>query len=322
VQQNEPGGFKTLASNLAPVMLARSPAEAPARPDINGGEPVLSFVPLSTSENKLELAVVVSPSPEGVSTDAAAAKSAGQVPTPGPKDQEEGRPPGTSWPLLLLASYASAVTMALFWLLWTGRGLDRPGPTFESGWETGPLDSGKDRRPGRAGLVPPVPSQNLTTLGTAVRLGDLEVTPRHISRREIELVRLDGATGETRQVGDVLVLSLRFTNRSKDQVLIPLVPAFVRDSNPTDDRSYIETQTGREIAMYRLAPESEWSIKDQRFPTLRPGERGQTIVVSETVRMSDLAGSLTWRVKLRTGTYQTDVLGIHFSAENVIDESF
>jgi hypothetical protein len=223
---------------------------------------------------------------------------------------------------LLVASYASAVTIALFWILLTGRGLTRPSPSFDSGGETGLVDSERDGHPTATGTPPPLPSQNLTTLGTAVRLGDLEVTPRFISRREIELVRLDGATGETRQVEDVLVLSLRFSNRSQEQVLTPLEPAFVRDSSPRDDHSYIETSSGRRIAMYPLAPESEWSIKDQLFPTLNPGQRGETIVVSEPVRASDLAGPKTWHVKLRTGNYQTDVLGIRFSAEDVTDHGF
>ena len=131
-----------------------------------------------------------------------------------------------------------------------------------------------------------------------------------ISRREIELVRLDGFSGEMRQAEDVLVLSLRLANRSSDRSFAPLEPSFVRDSSSAADGSYIETASGQRIAMYQLAPESEWSIKDQRFPVLEPGEEDETIIVSEPVRMDELAGPLIWHLKLRTGTYQTDVLGV------------
>ena len=145
------------------------------------------------------------------------------------------------------------------------------------------------------------------------------MTPRIVTRRPVDLVRLDGATGETRQVEGVLVLSLRLTNRSPDQPLSPLEPAFVRDSSQADDQSFIETADGRRISMLRLATESEWSISDQTFPRLNPGERADTIVVSEPVQPADLAGTLTWHVKLRTGTYQTDVLGVRFTAADVRD---
>jgi hypothetical protein len=130
-------------------------------------------------------------------------------------------------------------------------------------------------------------------------------------------VRLNGATGETRQVEDVLVLSLWLLNRSPDQPFSPLEPAFVRDSSQADDQSFLETDDGRRIAMLRLATESEWSISDQHFLKLKPGEKSDTIIVSEPVQPADLAGTLIWHVKLRTGTFQTDVLGVRFTAADV-----
>ena len=74
--------------------------------------------------------------------------------------------------------------------------------------------------------------------------------------------------------------------------------------------------------MFRLAIESEWSIEGQVFPSLKPGETAETILVSEPVAMADLHGTMTWHVKLRTGPYRTDVLGVQFSVEDVIKKSF
>jgi hypothetical protein len=71
--------------------------------------------------------------------------------------------------------------------------------------------------------------------------------------------------------------------------------------------------------MFRLAVESEWSIDGQSFPSLKPGETAETIVVSEPVRVSELSGPLIWHVKLRTSDFQSDVVGIRFTADNVID---
>jgi len=55
-----------------------------------------------------------------------------------------------------------------------------------------------------------------------------------------------------------------------------------------------------------------------QFP-LKPGAKTDTIVVSEPVPLADLAGPVIWHVKLRTGTYQTDVVGVRFTAEDVRD---
>jgi hypothetical protein len=222
-----------------------------------------------------------------------------------------------SWSRLLVTSYASAVTLALIWILWTGRALPPASSPAEPSGEAGLLEprKGGPVRPEKA--APSLPGRNMAALGTAIRVGDLEVTPRSVTRRPVSLVRLNGARRGTRRVPGVLVLKLEFTNRSLDQPLSPLDPVFVRDSSQADDQSFIETADGRRISMLRLATESEWSIWEQLFPKLEPGESADTIVVSEPIQPKDLSGTLTWHVKLRTGTYQTDVLGVRFRAADV-----
>ncbi len=155
-----------------------------------------------------------------------------------------------------------------------------------------------------------------------MRLGELEVTPRSIARRPVELLRLQGTAEGERESSPSLVLTLELANRSTGSALTPLDPAIVRDPVPAVDQSFIEVPGGRRIAMFRLAIESEWSIRDQLFPALQPGETVETILVSEPVAMTDLKGTMTWHRKLRTAPYRTDVLGVRFSVGEVIDRSF
>ncbi len=110
-----------------------------------------------------------------------------------------------------------------------------------------------------------------------------------------------------------MVLLVEVTNRSRTSTFAPLDLAIVREPLSSLDQSFIELSRRRRIAMFRLAIESEWSIQDQVFPALKPGESVETILVSEPVAMSDLAGTMTWHVKLRTAPYRTDVLGVRFT---------
>lgn len=167
----------------------------------------------------------------------------------------------------------------------------------------------------------PLPAPNVTDLGRPLRLGDLEVTPRSIARRPVELIRLQGTAEGDRESSPTLVLTLELTNRSTTSTFAPLDPAIVRDTVPAVDQSFIDVPGGRRIAMFRLAIESEWSIQDQDFRALKPGETVETILVSEPAAMAELKGAVTWHVKLRTAPFRTDVVGVRFIAEQVANES-
>jgi hypothetical protein len=164
-----------------------------------------------------------------------------------------------------------------------------------------------------------LPVRNLVDLGKTLRLGDLELTPLAIVHRAVYLYRLEGATGEERESQDSLVLTLRLTNRSETRTFAPLDRSFIRDTGAAEDHTYVESSDGRRIPMYQLAAESEWSIQDQDFPVLKPGQTAETIVVSEPVESTRLSGLLTWRVKLRTRTFQTNVAGVRFSISDVAE---
>jgi hypothetical protein len=290
---------------------------------IDGGEPLTPAALQSSSEHGLDLDIRFSPSPDV--TRQAPAPARGTRPRGTAIETVKGEGEARiNWPLLLTASYASAVTLALAWVLWSGRGLARrvsvapPEPSPSASRDS--KGQRRDVEPERAyETPPPLPAPNLTELGRPIRLGDLEVTPRWIVHRAVELTRLEGTTGEQRESPSSLVLTLQLTNRSPGLSLTPLDPDFVRESSAAIDHSYIETAGGPWIGMFRLAPESEWSLQDQVFPHLKPGESAETIVVSEPVLYDVPKGVLTWHVKLRTRPYQTDVVGIQFRASDVED---
>jgi len=303
---------------LAEGVGTSDPAD-PGKPlaDIEGGEPVSSLDSLSLSENELD--ITFSPSPD---TQPSAHQPAASSPEPAGEMQNEAAAPRISWPLLLVSSYASALTLALGFILWTGRGLSRL--DFSTSSEPVPGTNGASPSRGASGTgddLLPLPAPNVTDLGRPVRLGVLEVTPRSIARRPVELLRLEGTAEGERESSPTLVLTLELANRSTGSTLAPLDRALVRDPVPAVDQSFIEVPGGRRIAMFRLAIESEWSIQDQVFPALQPGQTVETILVSEPVALADLKGTMTWHVKLRIAPYRTDVLGVRFMAEQVANES-
>lgn len=242
-------------------------------------------------------------------------------PAPSPEEDDEDddlTPHGTSWATLLLASYASAVTLGLFWVLWTGRRIRDDAPEVSPPAETRPdpgLRANKSRN-----VIPPKPiaDEYLAALGQMVRLGQIEATPLGLTSGPVKLER-NFNRRETKAGGkDALRLRLRLRNVSKDVILAPFDEAFVRDRLGDEPDSMIETGADRPaIAMYPLAVESEWAIVGQRFHELKPGEEFETEVVSVADAVSKMAPEMTWRVRLRTDINHTDDFGVRFRPEDV-----
>lgn len=220
------------------------------------------------------------------------------------------------WTQVVVLSYSSALTLAMIWMFVTGRILrpDTPATAFAEPPAAEapllPLASQLEPSP------PPIPSENLATIGTAVQLGDLEVTPTAIEVAPVELVRtLDPPS--TRRETDCLLLRLQFVNRSSQYTFAPMDLNLVRERDLRAFDPYITTSGGERIRLFPLALDSEWSIRGQEFPVLRPGESGQTFVASEPGSASRLADGMTWRVRLRTGIYRVDMLGVKFNRSQI-----
>jgi len=244
-----------------------------------------------------------------------------RLPASGADVEDEPSQSPVPWTHLLLLSYSSALTLALIWAVWNGW-LQRPHasqPTDSSSNEVEPTTNIAGTTP--PGPTPPIPAQNLVKLGQTIQIGELEVTALSVITTHLTLVRSIEPTKDRQLKGSSFVLRLRLANISKDQTIAPLDRAMLRAPNSPLDRSYIQTPGGGTISLYPLAADSEWSIRGEEFPELKPGESVETVIASEPAAENHLAGEMTWRVRVRIGSYRTDMLGVRFTKDEVVSTS-
>ncbi len=225
---------------------------------------------------------------------------------PDDADDDDG-PAGTDWPMVLLGSYASAVTIALAVLLWMGFA-KRPttAPTL-------PNDSRIDPAR-RAASLPALADDRRVAIGHAVTVGSLEITPEGVEAGPVNLVRPDG--GHRDGGPAALILKLRLKNVSADATFAPLDPEFVRNPDRGLCDTLIETPSGP-VEMYPLSVASEQRIEGQSFAALKPGEGRGVVLVSEADSRAKAEGAMTWRVRLRVDPDHSIVLGVPFSGDEV-----
>jgi hypothetical protein len=231
----------------------------------------------------------------------------------GSDDDESGGDVRGIWMTLLLLSYSSAVTLGLGWVLWTGRSIHPPeeraqaeSPRAEDPRAARSLDSTAKVE------LPPIPSANLASIGQTIRIGDLEITPLSVSFARAELERKIEPADYRLEDLSSLVLRFKVTNVSRDTAFRPLARSLIRDAASALDRSFVSTQDGTRIELYPLAIESEWLIVGQEFPQLKPDESAETLVTSEPVTEDRLRDEMTWRIRLRTGPYRSDIFAVRF----------
>jgi hypothetical protein len=216
------------------------------------------------------------------------------------------------WNQILLLSYSSAITLALTWMLWTGRWSRDLAPT-DARDEQPALDSlPRVVEPTPAPAALPIPAENHARIGQTIRLGDLEVTPVAVISMPVELVRSIEPDNRRREE-DCLVLRLKLRNASKDYAFAPLDAALTRDRGLRPSDPYIATPEGTAIRLFPLAADSEWAIVGQELRSLQPGEALETFVAAEPGSAQNVPEELSWRVRLRTGVYRTDMIAVPLS---------
>jgi len=282
--------------------------------DSAGPDPILGRYPAETPAPALPGTRDLFPS---IDFSAPATSTAGGRPRPtsGSIDDEAAPPrPSTSWPLVLVGSYASALTLALAWTLLGQKVRDRPtarppAAAVEEDRVDPGLQAGRSRRVEPPGPISP---DRVVAMGKPLRVGSLEVTPIEVRRQDVSLQRtnLEGKIQRRDGGKGAFVLNLRLRNTSADTVFAPLDQAFVRERSTGVVDTFIEAADGGKIYPYPLAVESEWSIAGQDFAELRPGESRVVAVASVPDAPVDDRGTLTWRVRLRTGIDRTDVIGV------------
>jgi len=234
----------------------------------------------------------------------------------GSEDDGDFEPEGRrkSWTTVLLASYASAATLGLVWLVMKDRAKDkkevvqsRPAAVVTQS----PRQAGLSRK-----VEPPEPilGEYFAKMDQTLLVGDLEIKPVEVKRQDITLLRSVPFAKADRKNGGrgALVLWLKLRNVSKEAVFAPLDQAYLREGGKEIVDTFIETENNERIYPYPLAIESEWSIEFQDFRVLRPGESRKVAIVSAPDAPPNSSGPFTWRVRLRTGINRSDVIGVRW----------
>lgn len=211
--------------------------------------------------------------------------------------------PRRSWGRLLLGSYASALTMALVWMMATGRiqlRAIRPNPA----------DGNVGVAEAEAAPVANIPVNRRIALGQELGLGQIEVTPLEVYVDRVDLRNETSEAGAYRNGGlNALILRLRVRNTSTEREIAPLEAGMVRVADGGLAESLILSD-GDRIQMYPLPLTSEWSIDGQTFPAIRPGEEHEYLLVSEPECVARIGASLNWRFRIRVAPGQTELLEV------------
>ncbi|MDG3004162.1 hypothetical protein [Paludisphaera mucosa] len=229
----------------------------------------------------------------------------------GPRREREE---GASWTSVILKSYASAVTLALAWLLWSGRttpkavpAREAPAPRRPAVEPTAPTAS--------SAAVADVPAGRLTSLGKPIVVGDLEITPLMVLHRSVRTSRNLGEENLVRDHDGCLALTLRLKNLATEDSLQPLAAEDLRDG----EAFAIDAPPAGRIGMFALAAGSAWTIEEQQFPTLDPGAVEDVVLVSEPIPAERLGPAMTWRFRVAADAGRTERadVGVRFGRDQV-----
>lgn len=236
---------------------------------------------------------------------------------------------------LVVASYASAMTIAALWLLM--KVLNPTANTLENLPDLEPMrDSG-----GQIGLrlVPeeaPMPLGHELSLGDEQQFGHLKVTALRVTRGPLEFSHYDpGVTATRDPIPGVLKLWLKFENMSRDQSIAPLRSlVFRRDSTDIDNerannfvcRLSEKKKDGEMLLVYDHVISGDWDIRDMNVDEeIPPGGSLETFIPTTPDGVDALFGgdeSLVWRVHFRKGYSPknygvTTVFEVTFAEEDV-----
>ncbi len=231
--------------------------------------------------------------------------------------------------LIVLASYASAVTIALLYLLATamsGRSHD-----LESLPDVAPLDEAEFQYVPQQASLPPGHRLNI---GDSRQYGYIKVEPLRLTRGMVEFVHFSGhPQPSTPESVPALKLWVRFTNVSTDQRIAPLdsVLLFKRDYQDESDQilsnNFITARSdrsGRQPLLFVLDHPltSEWNLKQQPLGVrLDPGESVVTFLPSQSEGMANLHGDLLWRMHIRKGYHAATGHGVTTLVEVAFNEN-
>lgn len=235
--------------------------------------------------------------------------------------------------LVLLASYASAITLIALFLLMRGSG-SGDAKHLESLPDVAPeAESELTYVPVNAKLPP----GHTLTIGEKRRFGNIEVEPLEVVYEPIEFIHYSPTSKLTRSPSEpVYKLRVRFTNVSEDQQIAPLdgrillrwVMKTEQQREYSNQYLFVDGQdaSAPEIPIYRHSRTSDWDLKDQNLgKVLAPGESYVTFVPSAENVEDMLAGKLNWRMQFRKGFSSkgngvTTIVDVAFDSQDVKKE--
>ena len=251
-------------------------------------------------------------SPELAPADPASAEASAFAPTPSATAKPKGSVSRKVF--LVVASYASAMTIAAVWLLM--KVLNPTANTLES---LPDLEPKRDSR-GQIGLrlVPeeaPMPLGHELSLGDERQFGNLKVTALRVTRGPLEFSHYDPDVTATRApIPGVLKLWLKFENMSEDQSIAPLRSlVFRRDITDIDNEranSFVcrlseKKKDGERLLVYDHVIAGDWDIRSMKVDEeIPPGRSLVTFIPTTPDGVDALFGGdepLIWRVHFRKG---------------------
>ena len=237
--------------------------------------------------------------------------------------------------LLLVGSYASAVTIVLSYLLFFVK--------------AHPLESLPDikvptRKGGEVALTYYAPKNDLAPghvlrLGQSERFGSVKVTPVKVTRGIVKFEHGREKGAEARSPTEPLLkLWLKFENVSRDQTFAPLdaMLMFKRKNKSFGETVYANNflgaaadrkQGGTLLYVYDHPVYSEFVMADQNLDEqVAPGKSWLTFIPSEEEAVQ-LNGDLVWRFHFRKGYHPrsfngvTTLVDVEYSSQDSTDES-
>lgn len=245
-------------------------------------------------------------------------------------------PTGPSKLFVILASYASAITIAFLALVLKQMWVNETPHHLES------LPDILPQKDNELTFVAPnftLPPGHTLTLGEKQRFGNILVEPLKITTGPLEFTHYTGDQRRTRAPSDpVWKLHLRLTNVSKDQHIAPLDRRLVlrwiqKSGHPQEYSNYYiipaGTRNPREfmLQLYRLPVNSEWDLQGQSLgKVLAPGETYETYLASSDENVTTLSDNLLWRVQIRkgyspSGNGVTTVFQVAFDKDEIVPDS-
>jgi hypothetical protein len=236
--------------------------------------------------------------------------------------------------LIIVGSYASAVTIVLVYMLIRGQAsaleslpdlVPVVGKNGELSWTYSPPMN--DVAPG-----------HVLELGQSRRFGNVKVTPLKVTRGIVQFEHYSGEARLARNPTEpVLKLWVRFENVSRDQTFAPLDPhvLFKRNSINLGQKIQANAFVTREAErkkgkslfyIFDMPVLSEFRMVGQNLNrSLEPGESVETFIPSEE-EARDLNGDLVWRFQFRKGYHPTSKRGVttlidvRFNSDQITDE--